>query len=85
MQMTKQGIPCNVSVRYRPKAQVQVVKKNRFMDKPMQIVELTRYVDGLEESVHVPLNTKEHKQALAEGFQFVRAFERKTNKRGGRA
>lgn len=77
MQMTSHGIPCNLPVGYRPKPKVQVVKKSRIIDKPMQIVELTRYVDGLEESMHVPLNTKEHKQALAEGFKFVRAFERK--------
>lgn len=82
MQMTRQGIPCNVPARYSPRLKVQVMKKNYFIGKPVQIVELTRYVDGLEESTHVPINTKEHKQALKDGFRFVRTFARKTNKRG---
>ena len=76
MQVNSHGIPCNVPIGYRPNPKVKTVKSKRLIAKTQhkRFVELTRYVNGLEETVHVPADTKEHKQALRDGYVVVREW-----------
>jgi len=76
MQVNSHGIPCNVPYGYRPNPKVKTVKRKQLIAKAQykHFVELTRYVDGLEETVHVPVNTKAHKQALQDGYAVVREW-----------
>lgn len=75
MQLTKNGIPCNIPM-HRPNAKAKTVKRKRLIAETQykHFIELTRYINGLEETVHVPADTKEHKQALCDGYTVVRQW-----------
>lgn len=70
MQMTKNGIPCNVPMDYSKRVRLNVVKKKHFIgDNPHKnYSELTRNVDGMEQTIIVPVKTKEYRKAIDNGF-----------------
>ena len=76
MQITKQGIPCNVPRGFQMNPKVKTVNHKQVIAKVQykRFAELTRYVDGLEETIHVPANTKAYKRALREGYAVVREW-----------
>lgn len=74
MQRTRAGIPVNVPRGYRKNMKVQSVKnKNRVIARNpyTHFAELTRTVDGLEETEIGPVGTKAFRKAIKDGFEIV--------------
>lgn len=75
MQRNKTGIPVNVGRGYNPKRKSRIEKlKSYTQNKFKDFVELSGITNGLVEHRQIPKNTKEHLQAINEGFVVVREW-----------
>lgn len=75
MQRNKTGIPVNVGRGFNPKKKTKTEKLKLYTShKFKDFVEMTGITNGLIEHRQFPKNTKEHLQAIKEGFELVREW-----------